>query len=271
MMFATSPVHVRSGRFANDTSASTQDLTYAASRSGRFVLRELTSYLEPENLYKLTRTGLQIIYLLVFGTILSAGYARRPLESPLLYRDHDNCTGSVQFQTLWDAKQEQLCRMLAHYLVFVSSQLNVPVPQSMERPLLDTAHLQWGQKASFSWNSGRPRETSASHKGSHNGRDNTAGSFMCGHPYCRRPFRRQSSLNRHMQRHARPFACMWDKYSDNKAESRTTDSTANRSASGSVADPGPFVADVDLDSDLDWDSDCNIVPIDIAERGSFLV
>jgi hypothetical protein len=46
-------------------------------------------------------------------------------------------------ETLYDVMQEHLCRMLAHYVVYLGSKINLQIPGGTERRVLEAAHKRW--------------------------------------------------------------------------------------------------------------------------------
>src|SRR5271156_6209026 len=58
---------------------------------------------------------------------------------------------ATQQHTLYDVMQEHLCRMLAHYLLYLGRKLGLQIPDYTERMLLDAAHRRWEKEGLFLW------------------------------------------------------------------------------------------------------------------------
>jgi hypothetical protein len=56
-----------------------------------------------------------------------------------------------QQQTQFEATQEFLCKILAHYVVFIASKLRLPITTSVEQFILQTSHARWHKEGLFSW------------------------------------------------------------------------------------------------------------------------
>jgi len=57
----------------------------------------------------------------------------------------------LEQQTQFEATQEFLCKILAHYLVFIASRLKLPISGSLAQHLLSAAHKKWHKEGFFSW------------------------------------------------------------------------------------------------------------------------
>jgi hypothetical protein len=54
-------------------------------------------------------------------------------------------------ETLYDVVQEHLCRMLAHYIVYLGSKISLQIPGSTERRVMEAAHRRWGKEGRYVW------------------------------------------------------------------------------------------------------------------------
>jgi hypothetical protein len=54
-------------------------------------------------------------------------------------------------ETLYDVMQEHLCRMLAHYVVYLGSKISLQILGSTERRVLEAAHKRWGKEGRYLW------------------------------------------------------------------------------------------------------------------------
>ncbi|PQE25322.1 zn 2cys6 transcription factor protein [Rutstroemia sp. NJR-2017a BBW] len=129
------------------TGLTLEDLKMIGALSGQKWLELLEKQLKPHILASRTKEQLQLLFLLVFGTILAVGY-----------------TGPFEFESLqYDAKplerqyftetQEYLCKILAHYMVFLATKLRLPIAEATERQIMIAAHTRWEKEGTFSWGS----------------------------------------------------------------------------------------------------------------------
>ena len=60
--------------------------------------------------------------------------------------------GKLQSQSgQFQAMRSHLCQILAHYVLFLGSQLKLPIPTDAEQSILETAPSQWNKEGLFQW------------------------------------------------------------------------------------------------------------------------
>jgi hypothetical protein len=95
-----------------------RDLLQTGSIAGHSLLKALDEKLKPQSLKRCSRDGLQALFLLVFGTILAVGYTQcRELPQ--------------EWQCQFKPMQDHLCQILAHYVVYLASQLKLTLADSL--------------------------------------------------------------------------------------------------------------------------------------------
>jgi hypothetical protein len=108
---------------------------------GEKCLRILDTMLKPSYLSRLSKSNLQVLFILIFGTIFSVRHAKPALELRTFPQVSSNidCPPDVMTntldqgslanpkipQTLFEVMQEHICNMLAHYMYFIASKVEI--------------------------------------------------------------------------------------------------------------------------------------------------
>jgi len=109
---------------------------------GEKCLRILDGMLKPSYLSSLSKANLQVLFILIFGTIFSVRHAKPALELRTFPQVSSNidCPPDVMTntfdqkslanpetpRTLFEVMQEHICNMLAHYMYFIGSKIGTP-------------------------------------------------------------------------------------------------------------------------------------------------
>ncbi|PQE17803.1 hypothetical protein CJF31_00005546 [Rutstroemia sp. NJR-2017a BVV2] len=114
-----------------------EEMKLVGALSGQKWLELLEKQLKSHILASRTKEHLQLLFLLVFGTILAVGYTI-PLES-------ENLKYNVKLpeKQSFAATQEFLCKILAHYMVFLATKLTLPMTEVTEKQIVITPHKFW--------------------------------------------------------------------------------------------------------------------------------
>lgn len=142
---------------------SVAELHQIGAFAGHTWLKKLDEKLKPQYLSTCSKEQLHALFLLLIGTILAVGYTR-PVQVPspifnevrhifltfLTSRENEINQAAPQ-ETQFGATQEFLCKILAHYVVFISSKLKLAIPAHVEHFILEAAHTRWRKEGFFSW------------------------------------------------------------------------------------------------------------------------
>ncbi|KAF4635574.1 hypothetical protein G7Y89_g2527 [Cudoniella acicularis] len=141
------------------------DLYRVGSIAGHEFLKDLDRRLRPEALKRCDENVLQALFLLLVGTILAVGYTEFRGELPDCaiastnsdqesVPDNESQPPRLKLRE-YIAMRSHLCQILAHYVVFLASQLNLRLDSHVEQFMLETAANRWHKKGAFWWNSSR--------------------------------------------------------------------------------------------------------------------
>jgi hypothetical protein len=133
--------------------------------AGHQFLIFLDKKLTPQSLATLSKEDLQALFLMIMGTILAIEYAQPMKEFPpfppneVRFTPQPRCCDLQTIQdnyvqnpeTLYDAMQKHLCRMLAHYAIYLGSKLGLPFVGYVERFIIEGAHAKWNRERLFLW------------------------------------------------------------------------------------------------------------------------
>jgi len=119
---------------SNEHQFTTPELLQIGSIAGHNFLAGLDKLLKPQQLRSCSRSQFQSLYLMIFGTILAVGYTNLPALETTPQR-------LAQFQNTRD-----LCQILAHYLLFLGSQLRLSIARKTEEFILKTSPARWHKK-----------------------------------------------------------------------------------------------------------------------------
>lgn len=118
----------------------TPELLQIGSFAGHKFLRNLDKLLKPQRLRDCSLGRLRALFLLIFGAILAAGYT-----SP-------QPSGNTQ-QELAQFKDTQdfLCQILAHYLLYLGSQMKLPITSETQQFIPQAAPARRHRQGLFQW------------------------------------------------------------------------------------------------------------------------
>ncbi|KAL2065243.1 hypothetical protein VTL71DRAFT_2912 [Oculimacula yallundae] len=133
MIYTTSRAHVGQ----NGPVLTVEDYSRFGGATGHAFLVYLDSILKPAALRQCSQGELQTAFLWVFGTILAVGYTGYSMP--------------VHLQASFEAMRSHLCQILAHYLVYVSSRLDLSLPSEMDHFILEGAKCRWDKEGQFRW------------------------------------------------------------------------------------------------------------------------
>jgi hypothetical protein len=107
------------------------------------------------------------MFLLLVGTILAVGYSypRTSAENPVSRMSFEylafvrSQTNSLQnsssngtsYSSESQTMQNHLCQILAHYVVYIGSKLNLPIANDADRFILEAAPKRWHKEGIFRW------------------------------------------------------------------------------------------------------------------------
>lgn len=138
MIYAISRAYTRD----NESLLTTEELHQFGSMAGHDFLAYLDEKLKPTSLARCSHSEMRVLFLWVFGTILAVGYAEP--SSGTTMQEHASTFKSIQ---------NHLCQILAHYLIFLGSQLGLPIKTGTDQFLLEAAPTRWYREGQFVWNS----------------------------------------------------------------------------------------------------------------------
>lgn len=119
-----------------------QELAKLGSLAGHQFLVYLDEKLKPAYLAKSTIDHLRIMFLWIFGTILAVGYA-----------GVDSAGTISELRQTFSLMQSHLCQILAHYLVYLGSQLGLLIQSGFQQFFLQAAPVRWLREGRYEWNS----------------------------------------------------------------------------------------------------------------------
>ncbi|KAG4443885.1 hypothetical protein IFR05_000651 [Cadophora sp. M221] len=119
-----------------------EELHQFGSMAGHDFLRCLDEKLKPMSLARCSHSDMRALFLWVFGTILAVGYA-----------EPSSSTTMQEHALTFKAMQSHLCQILAHYLIFLGSQLGLPIKTGTDQFLLEAAPSRWDRQGQFEWKS----------------------------------------------------------------------------------------------------------------------
>ena len=114
------------------------------TNAAKQVLLALEKRLKPGALEKAgnSREQLEGLFMLVFGTIIATGYFQEWKNPGIQW---DEATAKMK------ESQEQLVRILAHYLILIMERLVLLSPGAEKRHLIENAPSRWNRKPAFRW------------------------------------------------------------------------------------------------------------------------
>lgn len=128
---------------------SIEELHQIGSVAGHGLLKELDERLKPQSLNDCSGDDLRALFLLVFGTILAVGYTKPEISSK----------PALEQQNQFKAMQYHLCQILAHYVIYLGSQLKLPIANGAEEFILKVAPARWHKEGFFQWRTPRDNES----------------------------------------------------------------------------------------------------------------
>jgi hypothetical protein len=81
----------------------------------------------------------------------SGRFVRQRYSSTRSYPWQNDSTYTNAPRTLYNAMQQHLCRILAHYTVYLGTKLGLPIFKKVEPFILDAAHSMWNKESRFVW------------------------------------------------------------------------------------------------------------------------
>jgi hypothetical protein len=116
------------------------ELLQIGSMAGHQFLKSLDKRLKPQHLKDCSKDELQSLFLLVIGTILAVGYT----DPSAFSKDSQD---GAQFK----AMQSFLCQILAHYVIYLGSQLKHRIASGADQFILQAAPARWHKQGLFQW------------------------------------------------------------------------------------------------------------------------
>ncbi|KAH8748730.1 hypothetical protein F5882DRAFT_386889 [Hyaloscypha sp. PMI_1271] len=114
------------------------ELRQIGAITGQGFLKFLDSKLRPQSLASCAKEEIQTLYLLVIGTVLAVGYSSSvaemlgPLTQSYAMRDH-------------------LCQILAHFIIYLGSRLDLQFDHRAEQLIIEGAAARWHKEGFFEW------------------------------------------------------------------------------------------------------------------------
>lgn len=146
---------------------SVPELQKIGAIGGHNVLNFLDLKLKSDSLRSSSKHDLEAVFLLLVGTILAVGYSypNTSVETPVsrmgfehfaFIRSQTNSlqnssTNNTSHYSEFQAMQSHLCQILAHYVVYIGSRLNLPIANDAERFILEAAPKRWHKERIFRW------------------------------------------------------------------------------------------------------------------------
>lgn len=123
---------------------SISELHQIGSIAGHDILNILEEKLRPQSLKKCSGDDLRVLFLLVVGTILAVGYTELPATRT-----------EINQLDQFKAMQNHLCQILAHYVIYLGSQLKLPIANGADQFILEAAPARWHKEGIFQWKTAR--------------------------------------------------------------------------------------------------------------------
>ncbi|KAH8732539.1 hypothetical protein GQ44DRAFT_755041 [Phaeosphaeriaceae sp. PMI808] len=136
MIYAISLAYTQNSRHL----LSSLELHQIGATAGHNFLRVLDERLKPQSLKEYSVDHLRALFLMIFGTTLAVSYAEPVPEGP-----------SIERQTRFRPMQNHLCQILAHYMIYLGSQLNRPITDDADQFILEEAPTRWYKEGAFLW------------------------------------------------------------------------------------------------------------------------
>ncbi|KAH8742564.1 hypothetical protein BGZ57DRAFT_743686, partial [Hyaloscypha finlandica] len=116
------------------------ELYQVGDLAGHRFLKRLDKLLKPQQLKSCSGDELRVLFLLVIGTILAVGY----MDLSISNKDFKD---GAEFKDM----QSFLCQILAHYVIYLGSQLKLPMASGADQFILEAASARWHKQGSFQW------------------------------------------------------------------------------------------------------------------------
>ena len=116
------------------------ELFEVGSMAGHNFLRILDKLLKPQHLRNCSQDQLRSLFLSIFGAILAVAYTEP-------HSLGNTPQGLAQFKDT----RSFLCQILAHYLIYLGSQLKLPIASETEQFILQAAPARWYRQGLFQW------------------------------------------------------------------------------------------------------------------------
>jgi hypothetical protein len=125
---------------------------------GEKCLKILDGMLKPSYLSSLSKANLQVLFILIFGTIFCVQHAKPAQELRTFPQVSSNIDCPFDFmtntldqeslanpeipRTLFEVMQEHICEMLAHYMYFIASKIGMPNTGEWKKKLENLVGIQ---------------------------------------------------------------------------------------------------------------------------------
>jgi hypothetical protein len=119
---------------------SISELYQIGSVAGHKFLKRLDKQLKAQHLKNCSGDDLRSLFLVVIGTILAVGYTDPSISETA-------SKNSAEFK----AMQSFLCQILAHYVIYLGSQLKLCITSGADQFILQAAHTRWNKQGIFQW------------------------------------------------------------------------------------------------------------------------
>jgi len=151
ILYSSSLAYIYDSRATYDSDLNIDDLRRITYATGSELLLYLDTFLASHRLSKLPQDHVRIFLLVTFGVTIAIAYSTALCDS-LSYdvkapEFHD---GNIP-KTLWQAMQQHLAQMMAHYLVILASRIGVVLRRDLEREIISSLMIEIIRRGVFVW------------------------------------------------------------------------------------------------------------------------
>lgn len=151
MLYSSSLAYVYDSRAMYDSDLSVEDLRRITYAMGSELLLYIDTLLAPHHLAKLPHDHLRIFFLVILGITLAVAYSAALYDSPSYGIGSPELYDGNIPKTLWQAMQQHLTQMMAHYLVVLASRLSLVLRRASEREFLSSLMTGLIRRGAFVW------------------------------------------------------------------------------------------------------------------------
>ncbi|RYP22515.1 hypothetical protein DL765_001573 [Monosporascus sp. GIB2] len=150
LLYSSSLAYVYDSRATYDSDLTIDDLRRITYAMGSDLLQDIDKMLSPHMLAKFSQEQLRVLFLALFGVTLAIAYSAAIEDSPSFPSIPELYDGNIP-KTLWEAMQQHLVQIMAHYLVLLASRLGLVLPGGSERDALSSLMTGLTQRGVFIW------------------------------------------------------------------------------------------------------------------------